>query len=1651
MADGFDPAKPAFTLSQILVAIQTHWGTVDPIGVDQWGPYRKWEADTVSFYVADGPTAPAGNNDEDDSYRPLAGTSGGLDWGGMKPVVEQAFRFWDELIPITLREVSYVDADITFAYSGSTKGNGTYAQPHLSDAAFLKWLALMPDGPALDAALLLLSPAAFLAYTALRAFDVIEKPYDDGWYFDSDNIWFSTDRGKWPAQQPDALLGAGGSVNYQRYGWQTMLHEIGHALGLSHPGPYDAGSGTPLSYPANAEFSQDTRKTTIMSYFGSYDLRRQEWFSGGEPSPPRTRDVIFGMTPTIYDIAAIQQKYGADTTTRDGNTRYGWQPTPDAAAWSFFDFGRATGPVAYAAPIFAIWDAGGIDTLDASQALLRGGGTPAPGPVAANQVISLVPGTYSSLLGMVDNVSIAWGTVIENAVGGNGDDTITGNDVGNRLQGGDGRDSLDGALGNDTLEGGRQQDVLDGGAGDDSLAGGDGPDLLEGRSGRDTLDGEAGDDIVNGGIDDDILAGGRGDDLLDGSSGADSIDGGDGDDTLVGGRGDDTLVGDGGPTDFGFDVFVHATGDGADVILDYHVASGPIRPDVIDLTRLKGVYCFDDLLAFAHAVPGGTLLSFGAGDSILLAGVALDRLTADGFLFSEAPPEGGDFPLGAFPNGGGEASWLRETAALPGGGFVTAWYAAGTGIAVQFRDAGYALHEVQLANQSAPAFRAQPRVAVQQDGSFLVAWDTDQGDIRGRRFDAAGLPLGSEFVLAAPPANAYVYLDALAPLGTGYAVTWTQSNQIGTLRSVRAQLLGPDAGADGAAFLVADGQGSQLAPLPDGRLMVVYGSAPLDPSATWAKLLVGGGPAALLPSGGGTVGVGPSQDGVLVAYVADATGLRGFDFGGVGQVVVVPAVLDGVAHLPNNPGAPALMQDGRSVVPYVENAGGSWVVLGGFAGIFREGAPQHVQIAAFTPGVQGRQVRDLVPVEANTGFGQAEGLEDGRVIVTWAGLSPSFSVGPARAMILNTDLLGVVLPGTEEGESLRGSGWNDLILGLGGDDTLEGRRGADTLDGGEGRDTATYRMSLQPVSVNLGDAAPEWGGHAQGDVLIGIEDVTGSAYADTLAGDGADNLLAGGYGDDSLRGEGGDDTLEGGPGVDTLNGGADRDAASYAHAPAGVEASLGDSGPRKGSGQARGDLFVEVEDLIGSAFADTLTGNGDANVLTGLAGNDVLNGGGGADTMVGGPGSDTYWVDDPADVIVEVPGFVAGGYDLVRSTADYTLPANVEELVLLGTASHGTGNADGNRILAADVASTLDGAEGDDQLFGRSKDDLLLGGDGWDALYGGGGNDTLDGGPRGDWMEGGAGDDTYLVDDLSDTVVERSKGGGTDRVVSSIGYALGVNLENLVLVGGTGLRGEGNGLANRIEGTAADDTLLGGGRDDTLLGGAGNDRLEGGSGNDSLVGGPGDDTYALDAPGDIVLETGGAAEGIDTVEARFSLDLGALPDVENLVLLGRAGIAGTGNAADNGLTGNAGANLLRGAGGDDSIDGRAGDDTLEGGPGADLLAGGPGADAFLYRSLAEGGDTIADFEAGADGIRVARTGFLEAGGSVVLDPGPLGAGRLSAVPGGAAAGASAQFVFDTLTGRLSWDDDGDGPDAPVLLALLSGITGLEAGWITVVA
>jgi serralysin len=264
---------------------------------------------------------------------------------------------------------------------------------------------------------------------------------------------------------------------------------------------------------------------------------------------------------------------------------------------------------------------------------------------------------------------------------------------------------------------------------------------------------------------------------------------------------------------------------------------------------------------------------------------------------------------------------------------------------------------------------------------------------------------------------------------------------------------------------------------------------------------------------------------------------------------------------------------------------------------------------------------------------------------------------------------------------------------------------------------------------------------------------------------------------------------------------------------------------------------------------------------------------------------------------------------------------------------------------------------------------------------------------------------------------------------------------------------------------AGNDTLFGGdgadllggdaGHDD-LRGGFGNDTIDGGADADTLTGGAGNDVYVVDSTADAIVEW--VDRGIDTMQVTTAGTWAIAANVENVSYRDAGSVTVTGNALDNAVLGGWGADTLSGWGGNDTLQGAAGrdrlygntgNDVLDGGLSADTLTGGLGADTFVLAAApgANTIDTITDFSVADDTIRLARSAFT------ALAVGPLATDALLVTtPGGLfqAPGTATRLIYDSAAGTLSYDADGSGAAASILVARLSPGLALTAGDFVVV-
>lgn len=534
---------------------------------------------------------------------------------------------------------------------------------------------------------------------------------------------------------------------------------------------------------------------------------------------------------------------------------------------------------------------------------------------------------------------------------------------------------------------------------------------------------------------------------------------------------------------------------------------------------------------------------------------------------------------------------------------------------------------------------------------------------------------------------------------------------------------------------------------------------------------------------------------------------------------------------------------------------------------------------------------------------------------------------------------GDVLLGSAEANMLRGAGGADLLSGGAGADTLQGGEGEDTLEGGLGADRLygglgrdLVRYSGQGLALRLDLLSPgRNAGAALGDLLDGIEDVEGSAFADDLSGGQEANSLWGGGGDDFLTGRGGHDALSGGAdqdrldgglGDDTLDGGPGVDEAIF-RTQANLQIDLSRSeGSAMGLGSdvLRGIEWVDAGEghdrIIGSDAANRLIGRGGADQIYAGAGSDTLQGDGGGDLLDGGAGTD--W--------------------LVFST---TLPLTLN-LALSGAQDTGQGR---DTVIGIE---NVQGGGGGDAIRGNLSANHIRGEGGDDQLWGGGGGDRLDGGAGDDLLTGSSANDAFYGGSGFD-ILSFAAGGAVQVTLALTRWQETGQGRDLIL----GIEGvSGSAMGDVLSGNSGANALWGGGGADLLRGGSGEDRLSGGAGGDRLSGGAGADILDGGAGADWFWGEGAAALNL-RLWLRGEQQTGQGRDT--LISLEHAQ---GGGAADR-IEGTGGANILRGGSGADRLYGGGGADRLEGEAGDDFLLGGLGADVFVFGAGA-GRDRIGD-------------------------------------------------------------------------------------------
>lgn len=1196
-------------------------------------------------------------------------------------------------------------------------------------------------------------------------------------------------------------------------------------------------------------------------------------------------------------------------------------------------------------------------------------------------------GGSDTLYGGVGNDTLWGDSAIKSLSAGSsstwgGSDELNGEDGDDRLVGGALADQLYGGLGNDTLEGDGISPAIEASLhGADVLDGGDGIDTLIGDGGNDSLYGGAGNDILDGDRSGSALAV-QASDWLYGEAGNDSLQGGGSGDFLYGGDGDDQLVGD-------YENAAGGAGDrlygeaGNDVLIGGTGTDSLFGGDGDD--RLEG-----DSVGTTASLQGDDDLYGGAGNDSLLGQGGNDRL-AGGSGLDSLDGGGGDDYL----DGGAEAD------SLAGG--------AGNDILVGAEGADTLI-----------GGSGDDRYELGANSSAVVITELIGGGIDAVFSQAASITLAPNIevlVLNGYAAQSGTG-NALDNTITGTVFDNTLSGGDGNDaldgRGGRDTLVG---GLGNDSYTVY-GSADTITEAANAGTDTVSTGGTYTLAVNLENLALTGS-ADIDGTGNGTANTLTGNAGANRLYGLDGNdsldGLEGLDtlVGGLGDdTYVIADAFDSVQELAGQ-GTDTV----RAGVTYTLGANLENLVLTGNTAIDGMGNALANAItgnagANTLDGGAGNDVMrggagdDLYRVDSATDT-TLENLNEGTDEV-WSSLTWTLATNVENLTLQGSTAINGT--GNLLANRLVGNSAINTLSGGDGDDWLDGGEGADTLVGGAGNDTYLIDTTADVITEKRGAGADTVVAGFTYTLGAQLENLTlaGTAAIDGT-GNGSDNVLLGNSGANTLTGGAGNDTLDGGAGNDRLVGGAGNDSYNVDTANDVIveNANEGIDTVRASLDYMLSDLNLENLTLTGGAQRGT--GNALANTLTSATAGTLL---------VGLAGNDTYVVDSTTVSVVEA---ASEGIDLVRSSTDFTLGAHVENLTMIGASvASGTGNDLGNLLISSTAGSRLFGLAGNDTLTGGTGSDWLDGGTGNDTMSGGSGDDVyvvdslldavtesssggadtiqsyisytlgsniehltllgdaalnatgnaggntirgnrtanlIDGGAGIDTMMGGAGNDTYIVDNLSDAIIELA-GEGFDSVRTGLdGYVLPEGVEAGTLTGTRGYTLRGNSGDNTLTGNAGSNTLEGGAL--TPGGWAGNDVFDGGLGADFMKGYIGADTYYVDNAGDHITDLYwtdyyGLPDGWDKAYVSASWVAPSHMSLEEIILTGNAAINVTAADGASVITGNSAVNVLRGIEGDDTIDGGGGNDTLDGGADRDIYIYGAGDGLDLIIDTADG-------------------------------------------------------------------------------------------------
>jgi Ca2+-binding RTX toxin-like protein len=1033
--------------------------------------------------------------------------------------------------------------------------------------------------------------------------------------------------------------------DYMTYGAMAIAHEFGHALGLQHPGDYNSTLGVTFTYSTSAAYLEDSRQYTLMSYF--------DGSSTGETAN------IYASAPLMDDIAAMQKLYGANMTTRTGNTVYGFNSTADRDWFSASVNGVARSVV------FCVWDAGGTDTFDFSG-------------YGQNQTIDLRAGAFSHVGGLVGTVSIAVGAIIENAIGGAGADTLIGNEVSNTLTGGAGNDLLDGGAGADSLIGGLGDDiyVVDVAADVVTELANEGTDtvqasisyILGANVENLTLTGTAAINGTGNGLGN-VITGNVAANILTGGAGNDTLDGGAGVDTLVGGTGDDTYV-----VDVAADVITELANEGSDTVKAAFTYTLGATLENLTLTGTAAINgtgnAANNIItgnSAANILTGGAgndTLDGGTGNDTLVGGTGDDTYVVDvaGDVITELANEGTDTVKAAFTYTLGatlENLTLTGTAAINGtgngsnniligntganiltGGAGNDILDGGAGIDTLVGGVGDDVYVVDVTGDKITELANEGTDSVLSAATYVLGVNienltlTGTAAINGTGNDLNNILLGNS---AANILNGGLGNDTMAGgLGddtyvvdvAADVVTELANEGTDTVQASISYILGANVEnltLTGTAAI--NGTGNGLGNVITGNVA--------------ANVLTGGAGNDTLDGGAGvdTLVGGTGDDTYVVDVAADVITERaneGSDTVKAAFTYTLGATLENLTLT----GTTAINGTGNELNNILIGNSAANILIGGAGNDVLDGA-------AGSDTLTGGTGDDTYVVDA-TGDKVSELASEG-----------TDTVKSSITYVLGTNLENLTLTGTAA-INATGNTVNNILIGNSAANILDGGAGSDTMAGGLGDDTYVMDVATDVITELAKEGTDTVKAAFTYTLLANFENLTltgtaaingtGNELNNVLTGNAAANVLTGGLGND---------TLDGGAGIDTLIGGLGDD--TYVVDVAGdVVTELANEGIDTVKAGVTYTLGATLENLTltgtaaingtGNSANNILIGNSAANLLNGGAGNDVLTGGGGKDSLTGGAGADAFIFTALTDSAVAAPDLIT---DFTWADGDY--------------------------------------------------------------------------------------------------------------------------------------------------------------------------------------------------------------------------------------------------------------------------------------------------------------------------------------------------------------------------------------------------------------